>query len=274
MDRDDPPIIALLTDFGLSDNYVGVMKGLMFGICPAARLVDISHGIPAGDIPSGAFLLERSIDYFPEGTVFLVVVDPGVGSARRPVALKTGGKLYVGPDNGVFSRVLERSARVVGPVQMVELASSKYRLSRVSNTFHGRDVFAPAAAHLAAGIPIEELGPPLSDPVRLPPPVFRKTAEGIESEIVYVDRFGNLVTAIPGSAVAGPGEQLDANVRVTVGGKEVGVLAGSYAAVAWGEPVCVVGGFGFLEISVNGGSAAEFFGAHTGSPVMLFTKSP
>jgi S-adenosylmethionine hydrolase len=282
-----PPLIALLTDFGLADNYVGVMKGVMLGICPAARFVDISHGIPPGDIRSAGFLLERSIDYFPEGTVFLVVVDPGVGSERRPMALKTGRKLYVGPDNGVFSRVLERPARALegpggvgGPVQTVVLSSPKYRLSRVSNTFHGRDIFAPAAAHLAAGSPIDDLGPPLSDPVRIPPPVFRETDSAIESEVVYVDRFGNLVTAIPesiatipgnesGSAFAVPGGQSAQNVRVTVGGKEAGPLAESYAAVAEGEPVCVVGGFGLLEISVNGGSAAEYFGVGTGGTVTV-----
>jgi S-adenosylmethionine hydrolase len=274
MNRDGPPTIALLTDFGLRDNYVGVMKGVMFGICPEARFVDISHEISPGDIPSAAFLLERSVDYFPENTVFLVVVDPGVGSERRPIALRTGKMLCVGPDNGVFSRVLDRADLDRGPVQIVEITEPEYGLSRVSNTFHGRDIFAPAAAHLAGGVDIGDLGQPISDPIRIPRPVLRKTGSGIESEVVYVDRFGNLVTAIPESALLSLDGDTVTGVRLTVDGKQAGTLADSYASVPPGEPVCVVGGFGYLEISVNQGSAAEYFGAEAGVSVTVFTKTP
>jgi len=263
------PTIALLTDFGLRDNYVGVMKGVMLSICPDARFVDISHEIPPGDVSSAAFLLEKSIDYFPGNTTFLVVADPRVGSERRALALRVGEQCFIGPDNGVFSRVLERSGEGVGSVQLVALTPSPYRLPRVSNTFHGRDIFAPATAHLAAGVPLSELGDPVSDPVMLPPPLLRVSEDRIEGEIVYVDRFGNLVTSVSGNDVdrlagRGPG-----NIIVTVGGKQGGILAKSYAAVPPGNPVCVIGGFDLLEISVNGGSAADRFGAGIGTGIVL-----
>jgi S-adenosyl-l-methionine hydroxide adenosyltransferase len=164
------PIITLTTDFGARDPWVGIMKGVILGICPAARLVDLSHVIGAQDVLDGALCLEAAVGFFPRGTIHLAVVDPGVGGTRRPMALQTGGQCYVGPDNGLFSLALERDG---GRVEAVELTAREYRLSPVSRTFHGRDIFAPAAAHLASGVPLERLGRAMTDPVRLVLPSSR-----------------------------------------------------------------------------------------------------
>ncbi|KPK90190.1 MAG: hypothetical protein AMJ88_16500, partial [Anaerolineae bacterium SM23_ 63] len=158
--------IALLTDFGEQDVYVGIMKGVINGIAPHANMIDLTHSVPPGDIHKAAFELYQAVSYFPLGTIFLVVVDPGVGTARRPVALSWPERICVGPDNGIFTYLLATR----GEPTSVELRSSAYRLKEVSNTFHGRDIFAPAAVHLACGVELEELGPPAKDLFRIPLP--------------------------------------------------------------------------------------------------------
>jgi len=187
-----PPIITLTTDFGVADPYVGTMKGVMLAIAHDAHLVDITHEIPPQDVLQTAFVVYTAWPFFPAHTVHLVVVDPGVGSTRRPIAVHTPHGLFVGPDNGVFSYVLaEQPTEAV-----VELVDPGYRLCQVSQTFHGRDIFAPAAAHLATGIPIDQFGPAVSDPVTLPPPALCIGPDVVSGEVLYVDHFGNAITSI------------------------------------------------------------------------------
>jgi S-adenosylmethionine hydrolase len=186
------PIITLTTDFGVADGYVGTMKGVILGIVPDARLVDISHEITPQNVRQAAYVLYTAYPFFPLYTVHLAVVDPGVGGTRRPIALRTPVGYFVGPDNGILSYVM-----ACEPVEaLVELADPRYRLPHVSHTFHGRDVFAPAAAHLAAGIPIAALGPPVADPVTFPPPRLEVGPDGITGEVLHADRFGNVITSI------------------------------------------------------------------------------
>lgn len=278
------PLITLTTDFGTADSYVGMMKGVILGIAPDARLVDLSHAIAPHDVREAAFVLYTAYRFFPAHAVHLVVVDPGVGSARRAVALRTPAGTFVGPDNGVFGYVMAQE-----PVEaLVELADPRYRLPRVSHTFHGRDVFAPAAAHLAAGVPIADLGPQVSDPVTLPLPRLEVAAGRIVGEVWHVDCFGNVVTSI--GELTWAGDELvcepafgrarcrmqDAGCRVAaaearakVGGREIAGVRRAYARVAPGEMLALVGSSGHLEIAVREGSAAEKLGVHPGDEVVL-----
>ncbi len=188
------PIITLITDFGERDGYVGAMKGVILGIAPGAALVDISHDIPPQDIPSAAFVLWSTYRFFPPDTVHLVVVDPGVGTQRRPIAVETRHGRFVAPDNGVLGYVLDEEREW----QAVHLAEQRFWRPEVSMTFHGRDIFAPAAAHLAAGVPLHELGPAITNPVPMPfPRVRRLDGARCLARLVYIDRFGNCVTNLP-----------------------------------------------------------------------------
>ncbi|NJL58241.1 SAM-dependent chlorinase/fluorinase, partial [bacterium] len=184
--------IALLTDFGLNDVYVGVMKGVIAGINPQARLLDITHAIPPQDVRQGALSLLDAYPYFPAGTIFLVVIDPGVGTARQPIAVQAGGYRFVAPDNGVLSYALA----TFDTLQVAALNNPDYRLPNVSQTFHGRDIFAPAAAHLAAGVPLALMGDALPDITRLPRPQLTVEGGHITGEVVHIDRFGNVITSI------------------------------------------------------------------------------
>jgi S-adenosylmethionine hydrolase len=278
------PLITLTTDFGTSDGYVGTMKGVILGIVPDARLVDLSHEVVPQDVRAAAYVLYTAYSFFPSHTVHLVVVDPGVGGARRPIALRTPAGFFVGPDNGVFSYVmacepLEASAALTEP---------RYRLPRVSHTFHGRDVFAPAAAHLAAGVPITDLGPPIADPVVFPLPRPEITSHSIVGEVLHVDRFGNIVTSVGELTWTGDGlvfrpafekirggmqdaehRIVAANTAVEMAGQEVAGVRRTYAEVAPGEMLALVGSSGHLEIAVREGSAAERLGVHPGDKVVL-----
>ncbi|HLG71436.1 MAG TPA: SAM-dependent chlorinase/fluorinase [Chloroflexota bacterium] len=244
------PVIALLTDFGLEDHYVGVMKAVIAGIAPEANVVDISHAVPPQAILAGQRLLQASVPYLPDGAIVLAVVDPGVGSERRPMALRSGRLTFVGPDNGLFTPWLPGEVAV-------ELTAPEFRLPEVSATFHGRDVFAPAAAHLAAGVPLEKLGPKLADSVRLDPPRPRTAQDGtIQGEVVYVDHFDNLITNIGG--VRGG----TARIR----GHDLPVQA-TYSAVNPGELLALIGSDGALEVAMRNGSAAAYLSAEAGEPV-------
>jgi len=272
------PVIAILTDFGTEDTYVGVMKSVILGIQPAARLIDLTHAIPRGSIRAGAFELWRAASYLPEGCILLGVVDPGVGTARRPVALAFDGLLAVGPDNGLFSYLLfER--QLLGAN---ELAAPELRLPQPSHTFHGRDVFAPAAAHLARGTALEAFGPPVLQLEQLPLPALRPTPGAIEGEILHRDVFGNLVTSIGrleqhGTALAlqdwtGRGLQAGLDVRrcrlALPDGKSL-PLGQTFADVPAGAALAYTGSTGLLEIAVNGGDAAELLGLNIGDVVRL-----
>jgi S-adenosylmethionine hydrolase len=255
------PVIALLTDFGTRDHYVAAMKGVVLGICGDARLVDITHEIAPQDVPGAAEELAACYRFFPRGTVFLVVVDPGVGSVRRPIAVAADGYFFVGPDNGVFEAAVEQRA-----TEAVVLAEARFALPTISRTFEGRDRFAPAAAWLASGVPLTSLGPPAGTLTPLPRRGVVVAGATIEGEVARVDRFGNLVTTIPGEHLRAS----DASgIVVRVGGREVHGLSGTYADVAPGELCALLGSSGRLEVAVNGGSAAGRLGVGRGASVQL-----
>lgn len=266
------PIITLTTDFGTRDPWVGIMKGVILGICPEARLVDLSHDIAPQDVLEGALCLGAAAPFFPPGTIHLAVVDPGVGGARRPLALTVAGRRYVGPDNGLFTFVLEGAFERAreGPREewsAVELAAAEYRLAPVSRTFHGRDIFAPAAAWLAAGVPLERLGPAVGDPVRLPLPSARSRPGEVVGEVIGADRFGNLVTSVRDEDLAklgGPGALL-----VEVADRAVGAPVGAYSDATPGQLGALVGSTGRLEIFAREASAQTMLGAGRGAVVRV-----
>ena len=257
-----PGLITLTTDFGLRDPLVGIMKGVLLSICPSARLVDLTHEVPPQDILAGGLALEAATPFFPPGTVHLAVVDPGVGSARRAIAVRAGGYYLVGPDNGLFTFALEGAGWTA-----VSVTAPEYRLAEVSRTFHGRDVFAPAAAYLAAGVPLERLGPAVSDPERLHRPGCRLEGGELVGEVLDADRFGNLITSIPAARLTelpGPG-----GVALEVAGRRLRGPVGAYAEGGDGEPAVIVGSTGRLEIFVRAGSARDNLGAGRGAIVRV-----
>lgn len=255
-----PPIITLTTDFGLRDPFVGVMKGVILGICPAARLVDLSHEVAPRDVLEAALVIESSARFFPRDTVHLAVVDPGVGGQRRALAISAAGQCFVGPDNGLFTATLAEPGWVA-----VSLENPTYRLPEVSQTFHGRDLFAPAAAHLAAGVALERLGSRVTDPVRLPLPDCRFEDGAWVGEVIGADRFGNLITSVMARRLGEPG----AGWVVEVGGRALGGLARCYAEGPEGEPGAIIGSTGRVEVFVRNGSARALLGAERGTPVQV-----
>lgn len=256
-----PRLITLLTDFGLTDPFVGIMKGVIARVDPRLRLIDLTHGIPAQDVRRGAMALAEAVGFFPKGTVHLAVVDPGVGSERRPVAIRIPGGFLVGPDNGLFSFVLARFPAL----EALVLDQPRYWHSpQPSKTFHGRDLFAPIAAHLARGTRFAKLGTPI-DPSglhRLPLPEIRQSDGRFFGEITAVDHFGNLVTNLPAALVAG-GPWL-----VTVAGSEIAGV-GTYAEVSTGALAALIGSHGQIEIAVNQGRAVDRLAVKPGEPVSV-----
>ncbi len=253
-------IITLITDFGHRDGYVGAMKGVMLNIFPAATIVDISHEIAPQDIDGAAFVLNSIYKFFSPGTVHVVVVDPGVGGERRILAAAAGSHLFLAPDNGVLKFVLEKNKSA----DVYHVSNSKYFLAEVSRTFHGRDIFAPAAAHLAKGIPIAELGPPVRDwkVGRLPRLVERERE--IFGEIIYVDRFGNLISNIPGDVLQ---RGHHTQIVVKLAGAVIVGLVESYFAGKEGKPIALIGSAGYLEIAVNGGDAQKTLHCQIGDEI-------
>jgi S-adenosyl-L-methionine hydrolase (adenosine-forming) len=244
------PVITLLTDFGTADGYVGEMKGVLLACAPGAQLVDLTHDVPPQDVESGRLVVARCWRRFPPGTVHVAVVDPGVGSERRALAVESDGRLLVGPDNGLLSPAL-----LLAGARAIALSIP----SGASATFHGRDVFAPAAAALATGTPLEALGSPVEDPVvRRTPEAHRRDDGAIVGEIITIDRFGNAVTNLVGRL----GGALE------VGGRTLPVCR-TYADVDVGLPAALVGSTGLIEVAVREGNAAQQFGLRRGSPVVL-----
>jgi S-adenosyl-L-methionine hydrolase (adenosine-forming) len=257
--------IVLLTDFGLSDWYVAAMKGAILGLAPEAALVDLTHAIPPGDARRAAFVLAQAWPWFPEGSVFLAVVDPGVGGVRRALAARAAGRAFVGPDNGVLTPALEPDG-----TEVVELDPARAAPGPLSATFHGRDLFAPAAARLAAGADLSALGPPVSDPVRLAPE--RPSARGdlLIAHVVYVDRFGNCITdARREDLVAYLAGRAPERLRCRAGHAELAGLATTYSEVPEGSPLAVIGSGERLEIAVRGGHAGVRLGLGPGDPVEI-----
>jgi len=243
-----PPVV-FLTDFGLRDHYVGVMKGVILSRVPEATFVDLTHEVSPQDVREGAYLLEVSRRYFPKGTIFLAVVDPGVGTERRALVIRTELHFFVGPDNGLFTPVLKGSARA--EVRAIEV--ERFMLPDASSTFHGRDLFAPVVAELLAGRPFEEFGPEISDPVLLEFPEPQSIPGGLRVPVLRVDRFGNLILNLSAEVLSGRG------FRVVVEGRRVPFVR-TYAEVPEGEPLALIGSDGLLEVAVNKGSAARLFG--------------
>jgi hypothetical protein len=274
------PVVTVTTDFGTADGYVGTMKGVILSIAPDARLVDLSQDIAPQDVRQAAYVLHATYPFFPPRTVHLVVVDPGVGSARRAIALRTPKGTFVGPDNGVFSYIMAEQ-----PVEaVVELADPRYQLPEVSHTFHGRDIFAPAAAHLAAGVPLDALGPPVPDPITLPLPQLAIDAEAISGEVLHTDHFGNVITSIgrltwrsdapgltlePAFRSGREALTLRDDGRVRAGGRTIDGIHRAYASVERGELLALVGSGGFLEVAVREGSAAERLELRPGDPIVV-----
>jgi S-adenosylmethionine hydrolase len=252
------PILTLTTDFGLSDHYVGAMKGVILGICPRAQLVDISHLVSPFAIPEGAWLIAQAYRSFPPGTVHVVVVDPGVGSARRPILLEAAGQYFVAPDNGVLAMIYARQKHRVRAI-----SNQRYFRRPVSRTFHGRDIFAPVAAHLAAGVAPARMGPRIVDSAR---PSFASPSQtGARTwagEILHIDHFGNVITNFHVDEF--PGLE-----RLSIGRSKARRLLASYAEARPGELFAIVGSSGYLEVSLNQGSAAKKIGCASGDACQI-----
>lgn len=259
-----PAIVTLTTDFGTRDGYVAEMKGVILGLVRSAHLVDVTHEIAPQQVREAALVLEAVAPRFPPGTVHLAVVDPGVGTARRGLVVSAGGHLFVGPDNGLFTPLLR-----VGRWEAFALEAPEYRLPRVSRTFHGRDVFAPAAAHLALGVAPARFGPPVRDPVLLAWPEPRAIDGGVAGVVVHVDRFGNLVTSIGAAHLAALGTSGAAAVRVA--GRTL-PLVGTYAELPAGGLGALIGSRDRLEVAARDGSAAARLGVGPGARVLVSSR--
>jgi S-adenosylmethionine hydrolase len=250
-------VISLLTDFGSTDAYAGIMRGVLLRFAPGAHLVDLTHEVPAHDVRTAALHLADAIPFFPAGTVHLVVVDPGVGTARRGIAVVGAEAFGVGPDNGVLTPLLERGGRAI------ELADERFALRPVSATFHGRDLFAPAAAALARGVEPEALGPPVADPVLLTAPQPVLDGDAVLGEIMRVDRFGNLVTNVPARMVAGWDGFLVQAGEALVPGPAANYREGGESLRA------LVGSAGWIEIALREGNASRALGLGPGAAVVV-----
>ncbi|HJQ82531.1 MAG TPA: SAM-dependent chlorinase/fluorinase [Candidatus Binatia bacterium] len=253
-------IVTLTTDFGLDDPFVGIMKGVIASRAPEARIIDVTHAVPPQDVLAGALVLRHAVPYFPPRSVHVAVVDPGVGTARRPLCVEVDGGFLVGPDNGLLSL----AAEATGVRRIVHLTEERFFLSPRSRTFHGRDVFAPVAAALVAGTPVSQLGAEIADMERLSVPAPTKDGGTIRGQVVYVDHFGNLVTNLCA-------EHVGAGATIRIGTTRLRGLAPSYAAVPAGEAVAVVDSWGLVEIAVRNGSARTTLGVSVGEPVLVET---
>lgn len=264
--NNSPCIITLTTDFGTSDAYVGVMKGVILGINPNARIVDITHAIPPQDIHEASFLIHSVYRYFPEGAIHTIVVDPGVGSARQAVVCQTDHASFVCPDNGILTYLLQEIKNGdEQPTRVVEIQNKDYVLPKVSNTFQGRDIFAPVAAHLSLGVSLADFGPPVRDLVRLPIPTFYVSDDKLTGQIIKIDRFGNAITNIPEDALP----TRASTYEIRIGQTCLTRINRAYAESEIGEPLAIIGSFGLLEIAVNGGSAEETLGLKRGDTIAV-----
>ncbi|MCX7626488.1 MAG: SAM-dependent chlorinase/fluorinase [Candidatus Sumerlaeaceae bacterium] len=267
-DMSHRPTIALLTDFGWDGWYVGAMKGVILSICPHANVVDLTHGVAPHSIAEGALLLNAMQQYFPKGTIFVAVVDPGVGTVREPILAQADGKFFVAPNNGLLGLVLQRAT----DWECRLISNEKYFLPNVSSTFHGRDIFAPVAAHLACGVPVKEIAPKKTECFRLATAAASYDRGYLEGNIIYFDRFGNAVTNITQELFEkGFGkkqsarksrriQETEAVVSVVVGNYELPKICKTFADVKPGEPVAYWGSLGTLEIGINLGNAHQAMG--------------
>jgi S-adenosyl-L-methionine hydrolase (adenosine-forming) len=259
-------IITLLTDFGLSDPYVGIMKGIISGIAPNARTIDLTHLIPPQNIRAGALALDRAYQYFPEGTIHLAVIDPGVESNRQTIVMRSGHYLFIGPDNGIFTFIIKRAKESQKPVKTFLLENPRYRLEPVSPVFHGRELLAPAAAYLAAGAALENFGKEITNPVVLSIPVPEPNMRGWSGEIWAVDHFGSLETNFESNLLVGCDPK---KIKIKAAGKIIERWVNTFSEGKPGELIVLVDSTGRLVISVVNGSAAHMIGAGVGTPVEL-----
>jgi S-adenosylmethionine hydrolase len=257
------PIITLTTDFGTSDHLVGSMKGVILNINPAARIVDINHSVVPYDILDGALSLANAYSFFPPRTIHVIIVDPGVGTERRPILVSGEKHFFVAPDNGVLSPIYEREACTVRHV-----TAEHYFLNPISPTFHGRDIFAPTAGWLSKAYQTEAFGEVITDFVRFAMPKAKSTEQAVKGVVLHVDAFGNLMTNLTAEEI--PADALDGGpIKLAVGGKQVVKFARTFASGSQGEPIAFLGSVGYVEIAVNRGSAARTLGVNRGAEVTL-----
>jgi S-adenosylmethionine hydrolase len=260
------PIITLMTDFGTDDVFIGVMKGVILGINPAVRIVDLTHAVPPQSVEIGALLLRLALPYFPNGTIHVAVVDPGVGTARRAVAVETASGVLLGPDNGLLAPAAEQA----GIRRLIDCTNQSYWLPRVTSTFHGRDIYAPVAAHLSLGVAPDCLGQAGAMLTPLALPIAQREQDGervqIRGKVIWVDRFGNLLTNVTAQDIgAFPRQELS----VSIGDVVIHGLVSAYAAVPGGELLVLVNSWGLLEIARRNGSAGEHVGVGSGASVVV-----
>ncbi len=252
-------ILAWLTDFGSSDGYVAAMKATALSICPEVTLVDISHEISPGDIEQAGFVLSQCCEFFPHQTIFICVVDPGVGSAREILLVETGRHIYIAPDNGLLKYVFQHEAAAV----VSRLDPSAVSQRPISATFHGRDIMAPAAGLLAQGTPAAAISQPFAGYVRGPDVAATRQGTAIHGNVIHIDRFGNCISNIPGAWLTAGAE------AVRFGAMSEQALRRFYGEVPPGEPICLIGSHGYLELAVRDGQAAERYGIRRGDPVTV-----
>jgi len=260
------PVVTLTTDFGTNDHFVGAMKGVIVDIVPEAQIVDISHAVQAFDVLDGALTIAQAYSYFPNGTIHVVVVDPGVGTARRPILASSDGFHFVAPDNGVLSMVYAREDRI----HVRHISSDHYFRQPVSNTFHGRDIFAPVAAYLAKQVDSHKFGDEIEDYVKFAAPKPKPAGENrIRAVVLKIDRFGNLVTNVTPADVPALFKANPTAFKITVGSREITEIRTAFAEGAPGEVFGILGSMGYLEIVANRAAAAQITGAGKGSEVSI-----
>ena len=260
------PLVTLTTDFGLNDHFVGTIKGVILDIAPEAEIVDVCHAVQAFDVLDGALTIAQAYSYFPNGTVHLVVVDPGVGTARRPILLSTGRHYFVAPDNGVLSLVYAREERL----QVRHIDAAHYYRQPVSNTFHARDIFAPVAAYLAKGVEVAKFGEEITDFVRFNAPKPKAAeANTLRGVILKVDRFGNMITNFTPQDVPALFQTNPPAFKILVGKREITEIHANYAEGAPNEVFGILGSMGYLEIAANRAAAAQIIGSGKGSEVNI-----
>lgn len=263
-------VISITTDFGDQDGYVGVMKGVISGIAPAARIIDLCHKISPQDIFGGALIAADNVFYFPDDSVHLIVVDPGVGTDRRPIAARIGKHLFVAPDNGVLTPLYDRAAEENWPVEIVHIDNPVYWLPNTSSSFHGRDIFAPVAAHLATGVPLDKVGTPIADPVRIAIPKPVAIDGGFQGEVSHIDHFGNLGTNVRA-------DMFEAGIPrdrflIEIAGQKIEGMSRTFGDKQSGSLLAHFDSNGYIGISVAHGDASETLLAGVGTKVQITTR--
>ena len=255
-------VLSITTDFGITNGFVGVMKGVIYGIAPDVKIVEITQLVSPQNVREGAYAMWRAVPFFPPGSVHVGVVDPGVGTKRRPIGARLGEQYFIAPDNGLLTPLILDAEQNGEPIEFVHLDNPKYWLPKVSNTFHGRDIFAPTGAHLATGVSLRDMGTPIDDPVQLDLPRPEKTEYGWLAHVTIIDVFGNLTTDLPAKSLDGHG-----NVLVRIREHEIDGIIESYGHRRPGDLVAVVDSEYYIEVAVVNGSAARKLGAQVGDLV-------